>query len=86
MMRVRAEPGREGAAAADGLILNLGGISAYVVADDIQHTHSILYLFAYTILFKTTLKHIFSHILLSKISISVFIRLGITAGVPLEFI
>jgi hypothetical protein len=45
MMRVRTEPGREGAAAAAGLILNLGGISAYVVADDIQHTHSILYLF-----------------------------------------
>ena len=62
MMRVRAEPGRERAAAADvpreaemgravcwddGLILNLGGISAYVVADDIQHTHSILYLFVF---------------------------------------
>ena len=60
MMRVRVEPGREGAAVADvpreaevgraacwddGLILNLGGMC--MLYNHIQNTHSILYLFGF---------------------------------------
>jgi len=46
--------GRVDAVAAEGLILNLGGITVVYIVNDIQHTHSILYLFAYTIRFKST--------------------------------
>jgi len=37
--------GRVDAVAAEGLILNLGGITVVYIVNDIQHTHSILYLF-----------------------------------------